>query len=104
MNRIQFSLLLIALSCLPKISQADSYSEDTTPTIKEPVSPSVPAVEDPRLPPVIPGQEVQAGGGRRVRMISTTGPVVVSSPTPIENDAALAGSHIVVDSRKGGTE
>lgn len=104
MKTIKLAVLIILLFSVPNKSQADSYTEEITPAIKEPAAPSVPAVEDPRLPPVIPGQEVSAGGGRRVRMISTTGPVVVSSPTPTEGVDALEGASIVVDTRQGGTD
>jgi hypothetical protein len=53
---------------------------------------------DPRLPPVIPGQEVSAGGGRKVRMISTAGPVPVSSATPLP--IPEIPSNVIVDTRK----
>lgn len=105
MKTIKLLVLIAAvLSYLPKTSLADSYTEEAAPAVKEPLAPGVPVVEDPRLPPVIPGQEVSAGGGRRVRMISTTGPVVISSPTPAEVVDALQGASIVVDTRKDGID
>lgn len=95
-----FSILLVCFT-----AQADFYSEDLPAEVKkQEVQPEAAPSLDPRLPPVIPGQEVNAGGGRRVRMISTTGPVPVATlnpqPSPSLGSSILEGAGIIVDTRK----
>ncbi len=55
---------------------------------------------DKRLPPVLPGEEVQVGG-KRVKVISTSGPVPVGSPTDLNPDR-LSGEDIKDALGKGG--
>jgi hypothetical protein len=73
----QFLAILALTFLLPAILLADGAPKVATE--KEVIR--VPAEQiDPRLPPVIPGQQVTAGGKRHV-VISTAGPVPVS-PAP----------------------
>lgn len=61
---------------------------------------------DKRLPPVIPGEEVQIGG-KRVKVTTTAGPVPVGSPVDLNSDRlkgedvkeALGNGGIIVDNR-----
>jgi hypothetical protein len=78
--------------------RADTIPEDQIPSssVSGGLGVEVQPTIDPRLPPVIPGQEVNVGGGRKVRMISTTGPVTVSSATPPPE----IPSNVIVDDRK----
>lgn len=58
---------------------------------------------DPRLPPVIPGEEVVVNG-KKIKVWSTSGPIPVSkAPQPFDEparDFAVPGS-VVVDTRNG---
>lgn len=95
-NLIMFTNFLFVVS----VVNADTFPEEKIPSPAGNIAANVEgqAIIDPRLPPVIPGQEVSAGGGRKVRMISTAGPVPVSSATPLP--VPEIPSNVIVDTRK----
>lgn len=55
-----------------------------------------------RLPPVLPGEEIETETGQRMRVWSSSGPVPVNiQPTPsnVEGNIGNSGVGVIVDSR-----
>lgn len=55
-----------------------------------------------RLPPILPGEEIETETGQRMRVWSSSGPVPINrQPTPasIENNVGNSGVGVIVDSR-----
>jgi hypothetical protein len=101
-NLLTISLISLPMIC--SIAEGDFYSEEAPTAVKKAeVAPAAAPSLDPRLPPVIPGQEMDAGGGRRVIITSTAGPVPVATltpqPAPNVNQDILGGAGIIVDTR-----
>ncbi len=97
------SLLIITSIAIVNLAYADSeWSEEAATALPE-HSDTKAAPLDPRLPPVIPGEEITRGG-KKIKIWSSSGPVpVAEAPEPWrsrnnENLDALKGG-IIVDGR-----
>lgn len=101
MRALRFLLSVVASSsCLLSLAayadQVDDGGDSSQPTTRQ---------DDPRLPPVLPGEEVVTQTGQRMKVWSSAGPVPVNPmPTPqqIFGDGDGAGLGIFVDGREGG--
>lgn len=109
------SLALLGLIAIlaPNLVRADGESENHEWAAPSQVAPKKDSarINDPRLPPLLPGEEVNAGGNT-IRMWTTSGPVPVSeAPEPFAAPSApRLGTHhdqselgdigVIVDQRK----
>jgi hypothetical protein len=98
--RLFFGFVALALCAVSSAALADQVGDDdqaSKPTTRQ---------NDPRLPAVLPGEEIVTETGQKMRVWSSAGPVPVNPmPTPQQifgNGTNGAGLGIIVDGREGG--
>jgi len=108
-NMKTFLATLIVAFLVPCALFADGDSVSSDQTINNQTDNSNQnVIRDPRLPPLVPGEEVNVRG-KKMKIISTSGPVPVSQPPePWKQDdssaqALLKNGGVIVDTRPATT-
>lgn len=90
-------LAVFAVSYTALADQVADDDQDSKPTTRQ---------NDPRLPAVLPGEEIVTETGQKMRVWSSAGPVPVNPmPTPQQifgNGTNGGGLGIIIDGREGG--
>lgn len=90
MRRLLLPFCLFVILLNPTISLADGEGTITTPSPEE------------RLPPILPGETVERGG-KKLRVITSAGPVVTDPNVELEQDRErieVDDIDVIVDTRK----
>ena len=97
--------VLASLSAVTAGAQADDSMGESLPSDQQLDAPSKKQY-DPRLPPVLPGEEITTESGKKMRVWSSSGPVPINQPTPPQYPGGGYGyggwPPVIVDERGGG--